>query len=55
MGETEASAAEAKCMVTNRARQQIDDAIKSIVDLRKQNGKITIEELRSARDDGRRH
>jgi antitoxin (DNA-binding transcriptional repressor) of toxin-antitoxin stability system len=37
----------------NRVQEEIDGAIKGIMALRKGNGKITFEELRSAREEGR--
>jgi hypothetical protein len=36
-----------------RGQEEIDGAIASITALRKSNGKITFEELRSAREEGR--
>jgi hypothetical protein len=39
--------------ITAIPQQEIDDAIEDIMDLRKRNGKITFEELRSAREEGR--
>jgi prevent-host-death family protein len=39
----------------NRRQEEIDDAIESIMALRKRNGKITFEELRSAREEGRKY
>ena len=39
--------------ITTSPQQEIDGAIEGIMDLRKQNGKITFEELRSAREEGR--
>ena len=38
----------------NRRQEEIDCAITGIMARRKQNGKITFEELRSARDEGRK-
>ena len=37
----------------NRRQEEIDSAIEGIMALRKRNGKITFEELRSAREEGR--
>ena len=39
----------------NRRQEDIDSAIESIMALRKRNGKITFEELRSAREEGRKY
>ena len=39
----------------NRRQEEIDSALESIAALRKQNGKITFEELRSAREEGRKY
>ena len=39
----------------NRRQAEIDSALESIAALRKQNGKITFEELRSAREEGRKY
>ena len=39
----------------NRRQEEIDSAIEGIISLRKRTGKITFEELRSARDKGRKH
>jgi prevent-host-death family protein len=39
----------------NRRQEEIDGAIEGIVALRKRNGKITFEELRSAREEGRKY
>ena len=39
----------------DRRQEEIDSAIAAIRALRKRNGKITFEELRSARDEGRKH
>ena len=39
----------------NRRQEEIDDAIESIMALRKRNGKITFEELRSAREEARKY
>lgn len=38
----------------NRRQEQIDKAIEGIIGLRKRTGKITVNELRSARDEGRK-
>jgi prevent-host-death family protein len=38
----------------NRRQEEIDSAIEGIMALRKRNGKITFEELRSAREEGRK-
>ena len=38
----------------DRRQEEIDKAIANIKELRKRTGKITFEELRSARDEGRR-
>ena len=38
----------------NRRQQEIDSAIEGIMACRKRNGKITFEELRSAREEGRK-
>lgn len=38
----------------NQRREEIDKAIDSIVNLRKRTGKITVAEIRSARDEGRK-
>ncbi|MFZ0590748.1 MAG: type II toxin-antitoxin system prevent-host-death family antitoxin [Bryobacteraceae bacterium] len=38
----------------NRRQEQIDKAIEGIIGLRKRTGKITVDELRSARDEGRK-
>ena len=38
----------------DRRQEEIDKAIVNIKELRKRTGKITFEELRSARDEGRR-
>ena len=39
----------------NRRQEEINSAIESIMTLRKGNGKITFEELRSAREEGRKY
>jgi prevent-host-death family protein len=39
----------------NRRQEEIDSAIENIMALRKRNGKITFEELRSAREEGRKY
>jgi len=39
----------------DRRQEEIDSAIERIMKLRKRNGKITFEELRSARDEGRKY
>jgi prevent-host-death family protein len=39
----------------DRRQEEIDKAIANIKELRKRTGKITFEELRSARDEGRRY
>jgi prevent-host-death family protein len=39
----------------SRRQEEIDSAIESIMALRKRNGKITFEELRSAREEGRKY
>ena len=39
----------------NRRQEEIDSAIQGIMALRKRNGKITFEELRSAREEGRKY
>jgi prevent-host-death family protein len=39
----------------HRVQEEIDKAIASIKELRKRTGKITFEELRSAREEGRRY
>ena len=36
-------------------QQEIDGAIEDIMNLRKRSGKITFEELRSAREEGRKY
>ena len=41
-------------LIIMRPQQEIDSAIASITAIRKPNGKITFEELRSAREDGRK-
>lgn len=39
----------------HRRQEEIDSAIESIMRLRKRTGKITFEELRSAREEGRKY
>ena len=39
----------------NRRQEEIDSALENIAALRKRNGKITFEELRSAREEGRKY
>ena len=39
----------------NRRQEEIDSAIAGIRSLRKRTGKITLEELRSAREEGRKY
>jgi prevent-host-death family protein len=39
---------------TDRRQEEIDRAIANIKQLRKRTGKVTLEELQSARDEGRR-
>ena len=39
----------------NRRQAEIDSALESIAALRKRNGKITFDELRSAREEGRKY
>ncbi len=39
----------------DRRQEEIDSAIEDIMSLRKRNGKITFEELRSAREEGRKY
>ena len=39
----------------NRRQENIDSAIEGIMALRTRNGKITFEELRSAREEGRKY
>ena len=39
----------------DRRQEEIDSAIEGIMALRKRNGKITFEELRSARDESRKY
>lgn len=39
----------------NRRQEEIDNAIEGIISLRKRTGKITFEELRSAREEGRKY
>jgi prevent-host-death family protein len=39
----------------NRRQAEIDSAIKGIMSLRKRTGKITLAQLRSARDEGRKY
>ena len=41
-------------LIIMRPQQEIDSAIASITAIPKPNGKITFEELRSAREDGRK-
>ena len=50
----EIQASEAKTHLAS-SQHEIDSAIEGIMDLRKQNGKITFEELRSAREEGRKY
>jgi prevent-host-death family protein len=38
----------------DRRQEEIDKALASIRELQKRNGKITVEELRSAREEGRK-
>ena len=40
---------------TDRRQEEIDKAITNIKELRKRTGRIKFEELRSARDEGRRY
>jgi hypothetical protein len=53
MGEIEGSGAQGEILTAARPQREIDDAIEGIMDLRKRNGKITFEEIRSAREEGR--
>ena len=39
----------------NRRQEEIDGAIEGIVALRQRNGKITFQQLRSAREEGRKY
>jgi prevent-host-death family protein len=39
----------------NRRQEEIDSAIEGIMGLRKRTGKVTFEQLRSARDEGRKY
>ena len=41
--------------ITTSPQQEIDGAIEGIMAQRKRNGKITFEELRSAREEGRKY
>ena len=49
------AAAQGETPVTTSPQQEIDDAIEGLMNLRKRNGKITFEELRSAREEGRKY
>jgi antitoxin (DNA-binding transcriptional repressor) of toxin-antitoxin stability system len=42
-------------LIITRPQQEIDGAIEGIMGQRKRNGKITFEELRSAREEGRKY
>ena len=46
MREIQASEAQGETPITTSPQQELDDAIEGIMNLRKQNGKITLEELR---------
>jgi prevent-host-death family protein len=39
----------------DRRQEEVDQAIANIRSLRERNGKVTVEELLSARDEGRKH
>ena len=53
MGEIHDSEAQGETPIATSPQQEIDDAIEGIMNLRKRNGKITFEELRSTREEGR--
>jgi hypothetical protein len=55
MREIPAADAQAKTPITTSPQQELDDAIEGIMNLRKRNGKITFDELRSAREEGRKY
>jgi hypothetical protein len=55
MREIQVSETQGETLITTSRQQEIDGAIEGIMDLRKQNGKITFEELRSAREEGRKY
>jgi hypothetical protein len=52
MREIQASEAETRLA---SSQEEIDNAIEGIMALRKGNGKITFEEVRSAREEGRKY
>jgi prevent-host-death family protein len=39
----------------NRRQEEVDRALTNIRELRKRTGKVTLEEIRSAREEGRKH
>jgi prevent-host-death family protein len=39
----------------DRRQEEVDRALASILELRKRTGKVTVEELQSARDEGRKY
>ena len=39
----------------NRRQEEVDRALASILELRKRTGKVTLEEIRSAREEGRKY
>ena len=55
MREIQASETLGETPITTSPQQEIDSAIASITAIRKPNGKITFEELRSAREEGRKY
>jgi hypothetical protein len=55
MREIQASEAQAETPITTSPQQELDAAIEDIMNLRKRSGKITFDELRSAREEGRKY
>ena len=53
--EIRASESQGEAPIAASPQQEIDGAIEDIMNLRKRSGKITFEELRSAREEGRKY
>jgi hypothetical protein len=55
MREIQVSETQGETPITTSPQQEINGAIEDIMALRKRNGKITFEELQSAREEGRKY
>ena len=55
MREIQAAGADGEAQNTKSPQQELDDAIEGIMNLRKRNGTVTLEELRTAREEGHKY